>query len=195
MQNTNGIGIAIGKFSYQKSVQTTLPSTLQGLNKHVSTIEWARRKNQTGFPPNDASIYQLEASRQVGGFDTTIEGASEDEDIILRLKNHGWSIALNEKAEFYALSRETWQGLWKENVWFGYGKHFLSHKYKEKNFFLRYLPLIYVYIGLKQSLSCYRLTQQKNSFLLPLLGFFNTTSLYFGFIKAHKDGYGHKKNK
>jgi len=196
IQSSSKIAIALGKFCYQKGVQKTLPATLQGLGKHVDTIERARssRKKRTGFSPNDASIYLVEASRQVGGFDKTIEGASEDEDIIIRLKNRGWSIALNEKAKFYALSRETWQALWKENVWFGYGKHFLSHKYEGTSFFLRYFPLIYAYVGFKQSLRCYRLTSQKKSFLLPLLAFFNTTSLYFGFIKAHQEGYGHKEN-
>lgn len=194
MQRNSGTAIAIGNFYYRAGVQKTLPAILQGLGKHVDTLEWARRKNPTGFPPNDASIYLVAASRQIGGFDKTIEGASEDEDIIIRLKNNGWSIALNEQAKFYALSKETWQALWKEMVWFGCGKHFLSHKYGRANFFLHNFPLIYVYSGFRQSLKCYRLTSQKKSFLLPLLAFFNKASEYYGFIKAHQEGYGHKES-
>lgn len=198
MQSHSGIAIAIGRFCYRKGLQKTLPATLQGLAKHVDTLEWAKRarvkrKKPSGFPTNDASIYLVEASKRVGGFDKTITGASEDEDIIIRMKKQGWLIALNEQAKFFALSRETWQALWKENVWFGYGKHFLSHKYQDGHFFLHNLPLIYIYVGFKQSLRCYRLTSQKKSVLLPLLGFFYATSLYFGFIRAHQEGYGHKK--
>lgn len=194
METNSGVAMATGIFEYKKGIQQTLPAVLQNLSKYVGAIEWVRSKRRTGFPPNDASIYRVEASREVGGFDKTIKGASEDEDIILRFGRHGWSIALNDQAKFCALSRETWQALWLENSWFGYGYHFLSHKYPERHFVLRHLPLIYLYVGLRSSLLCYKLTSEKKSFLLPLLFFFCMSSQYFGFLKAHQEEYGHGNN-
>jgi hypothetical protein len=111
------------------------------------------------------------------------------------MKEHGWSITVNEQAKFYAFSRENWKTLWSEEIWFGYGNHFLSHKSKRRNFFLRYLPLIYVYVGLKDSFKSYKLTLEKKSFLFPILYFFRTVALFLGFLKAHSEGYGHKKEK
>jgi len=194
MQNNSGIAMATGIFYYQKGIQKALPAVLQSLSKYVGAIEWGRSKKHRGFPPNDASVYLVKASREVGGFDKTIKGASEDEDIIIKFNRKGWSIALNERAKFYALSRETWQALWLEYAWFGYGYHFLSHKYPGRHFFVRHLPLIYLYVGLKSSLFCYKLTLEKKSFLLPLLLFFCASSQYFGFLKAHQEEYGHKNN-
>ena len=195
MQSRHGISVAIGKFDYRKGIQKTLPAQLQSLSKYVGAIEWARSRKRRGLPPNDASVYLVKASKQVGGFDKTIKGASEDEDIISRMKAQGWLIAINERAKFYAFSRETWQALWAENIWFGYGNHFLSHKNKGINFFLRYLPLVYVYVGLKEGFKSYKLTLEKKSFLLPILSFFCTTSLLYGFIRAHQEGYGHKEKR
>ena len=195
MQNNSGIAMATGIFNYQKGIQKALPAVLQSLSKYVGAVEWVRSRKHRGFPPNDASIYLVKASREVGGFDKTIKGASEDEDIILRFNRKGWSIALNERAKFCALSRETWQALWLEYVWFGYGYHFLSHRYPGRHFFMRHLPLVYVYTGLKQSFTCYRLTLEKKSFLFPFLSLFYAVSLYFGFLSAHREGYGHRKRK
>jgi glycosyltransferase involved in cell wall biosynthesis len=196
MEHNPRIALATGKYDYRKGIQTTLPATLESLGKYVDSAEWARPGRHRGFPPNDASVYLVEASRQVGGFDKTIRGASEDEDIIMKMKNRGWLIALNVKAKYYALSRETWQALWTENVWFGYGKHFLSHKYKGMHvlMYVAYAPLIYFFVGFKQSLKAYKLTSQKKSFLLPLAYVFSTLALWFGFLKAHQHGYGHKMN-
>jgi glycosyltransferase involved in cell wall biosynthesis len=194
MKKNLHLGVALGKFEYRKDIQTALPAILQGLSKYVETIEWINRKMPTGFPANDASTYLVEVAIQVGGFDENIEGASEDEDLILRLKNRGWTISVDEKATFYAFSRESWQSLWKENTWFGYGKHFLSHKHKVENFFWRNFPFFTAYSGLRQGILCYKLTRSKFSFLLPMLAFFNSTSLCYGFVRAHQEGYGHRKN-
>jgi glycosyltransferase involved in cell wall biosynthesis len=193
IKGNHGIAVAIGKFSYQRGIQRTLVAQLQGLSRYVGVNEWARSRKRHGFPPNDASLYLVEALEQVGGFDTAIKGASEDEDIIDRMKEKGWSITLNEWAKFFAFSRETWKELWLEQIWLGYGHHFLSHKSKRKNIFLHYSPLIYLYIGVKQSFKAYKLTLEKKSFLFPLLYFFSTSAILFGFLKAHNEGYGHKK--
>jgi glycosyltransferase involved in cell wall biosynthesis len=192
MEHYSGIAVATGKYEYLEGIQTTLPAILGSLGKNVDAAEWAHPGKHSGFPPNDASIYRVSAARRVGGFDKTISGASEDEDIIGRMKNHDWSITLNEKAKYYAFSRETWQALWSENIWFGYGKHFLSHKVKSYHFFSRNLPLISFYVGLKQGVKSYRLNVRKESFLLPLAYVFSTMGLWFGFLKAHGNGYGHK---
>lgn len=193
MENCSGMAVVFGKYEYQKGLQKSLPATLSNLSKNVGSLEWARSTKRKGFPPNDASIYLVAATKHVGGFDLSITGASEDEDMILRLTAQGWFIAINEKARFYALSRATWSSVWMESVWFGYGKHFLNHKNKGTSFFLRYLPLIYVYVGLKLGVKSYKLTLEKKSFFIPLLTFFRKIALYVGFVNAHHDGYGHAK--
>jgi len=147
-----------------------------------------------GLPPNDASVYRVQAARRVGGFDTHIRGAAEDEDIILRMRKVGWLISVNREAKFFAYTRQTWHDVWTEAAWFGYGKHYLGHKYQGLHVCMYRIPLINFYVGIKVSLKAYRLTSQPKSFLLPLAYVFSTIAWWFGFMKADLEGYGHDQN-
>ena len=187
------VGVATGKYIHRKAAQATLPAMLESLGKYVGSIEFTYAKNPRGLPPNDASIYRVEASKQVGGFDRKIKGAAEDEDIITRMKKKSWLVSVNEKAEYYAFPRETWSDLWTERSWFGYGKHYLSHKHGEFRAAIYINLLVFFFVGSKMGLKAYRLTLQKKSFLIPLAYVFCTMAWWYGFIKGHIDGYGHKK--
>jgi len=192
MEQNPQVGVATGKFIYRKDFHTTLPASLQSLDKYIASMEFAHTKEYRGLPPNDASVYRIAASKEVGGFDENIRGASEDEDIIIRIRERGWLLSVNQEAKFYAFPRETFQSLWIEGSWFGYGKHYLGHKYRDLHVCMRNMPFIFFFVGFKQGLKAYKLTLQKKSFLLPLVYVFVKVAWWFGFIKGHKEGYGHE---
>ncbi len=76
-------------------------------------------------------FFRLNAINQVGGFDTGIKGAGEDHDISIRLKNIGWKFAVNDEAKYHRKYRpDTFGAVWRKNFWYGSGRHFLYHKYK-----------------------------------------------------------------
>ena len=102
-------------------------------------------------------------------------------------------LSVNKKAKFYTFPRETWQSLWLAHNWRGYGEHFLGHKHKELHVCVFKIPLVYFFVGIKTGLKGYKLTYQKKSLLLPLAYVFMKIAWWFGFIKGHNDGYGHKK--
>jgi len=193
MEQNPQVGVATGKYIYREA-QSTLPAMLESLGKYVGSIEFTNTREHRGLPPNDASIYRVKSSKQVGGFDEKIKGASEDEDIIIRMRKKGWLIAVNEKAKYYAFPRETWQDLWIERSWFGYGKHYLGHKHRDLRVCRRSIPLIFFFVGFRVGLKAYKLTLQKKSFLLPLVYVFTTIAWWFGFIKGHIEGYGHERS-
>jgi len=193
MEQNPQVGVATGRYVFTKDAHTTLPALLQSLSKYVGSIEFSNTAEHRGLPPNDASIYQVKASRQVGGFDKNIKGASEDEDIIIRMRKKGWLVSVNHEAKYYAFPRETWHSLWIESSWFGYGKHYLNHKYRNLHVHVYNTPLIFFFVGLKAGLKAYKLTLHKNAFLLPLASVFSKIAWWFGFIKSHMEGYGHQK--
>jgi len=191
MAENPDVGVATGKSVIQADLDYTLPALLQSLSKYVGSVEFKQTKDYRGLPPNDASIYRVEAAKQAGGFDKKIKGASEDEDLILRIKEKGWSLRVNTKAEFHAVPKDTWQSLWTEESWFGYGKHYLSHKRKDSLVPARHIPIIFFIGGLKVGLKAYRLTLRKKSLLIPFASLFAKVAWWFGYIKAHVEGYGH----
>jgi glycosyltransferase involved in cell wall biosynthesis len=193
MEENPQVGVATGKYIYNENADKTLPASLQSLSRYLGSIEFTYTKQYRGLPPNDASIYRIAASEQVGGFDKNIRGASEDEDIIFRMVESGWVISVNADAKFSAFTRESWQSLWKERMWFGYGKHFISHKHEGLHVRTPMLPPIGFVVGLKEGVRAYKLTLKTKSFLLCFYYCFSGTASWFGFLNAHFEGYGHEK--
>jgi glycosyltransferase involved in cell wall biosynthesis len=191
MEKNPKVAVATGMYCFKKDEKMTLPALLVSLGKCVGSNKF-KKKQQRGLPPNDASVYRIEAARQVGGFDAGIKGASEDEDIMLRMRRSGWLISVNPNAEFYAYARETWRDLWNEAAWFGYGQHYLEHKYKGLHMRMYHIPLIAFYVGLRLGVKAYSLTSIPESFLLSCGNTFMTIAWWFGFLKADFEGYGHK---
>ena len=187
------VGVAVGKSVYQLNEPFTLPASLQNLTKYIGSAEFKQTKKYRGLPPNDASVYRVEAAKKVGGFDINIRGASEDEDIIWRITKRKWSVTVNEKARFHAVPRSTWQSLWHESSWFGYGTHFLHHKHGEFHKSKK-VPLIFFVGGIRAGVKAYKATFKKSAFLLPIYYVFLNMAWWSGFIKAHMEDYGHEKN-
>jgi glycosyltransferase involved in cell wall biosynthesis len=190
MEKHPKVAVATGMYFLRQGADITLPALLQSLAKLVGSCEF-KETSPRGLPPNDASIYRVEPSKRVGGFDKCIKGAAEDEDIILRMRKKGWLISVNRETKFSAFTRQSWRDVWSEAAWFGYGKHYLGHKYKNLHVCMYSIPLINFYVGIRTSLKAYRLTSQPKSFLLPFAYVFSSIAWWFGFLKAHLEGYGH----
>jgi len=132
-----------------------------------------------------ASIYRVEAIRQVGGFDFHIKGAGEDADAESRIRNAGWLLYKGTPALFYERHKKTWKDLWDENFWYGYGGHYILHKNRQT------VPFAALSAGLLHSFTAYKITHRKVVFLLPLQHAFKKIAWYFGFVKGKIDGYKH----
>jgi glycosyltransferase involved in cell wall biosynthesis len=136
-------------------------------------------------------IYRVEAIEQAGGFDKCIKGAAEDTDLSFRIWKNGWLLAKSQ-VKLYHKFRDTWKDLWKEYSWWGYGDHYISHKYPELVTMWQHLPIVRATGGLLHAFTAYGLSHQKKSFILPLHHFFKASAWCFGFIKSNIEGYGHK---
>jgi glycosyltransferase involved in cell wall biosynthesis len=193
MEQHSEVCVATGAYIHKSGIHANLPASLESISKHVGSVVSLTAKAKRGLPPNDVSIYRVDALKQVKGFDTHIRGASEDEDVIARMRKFGWFVAVNAQAKYYVFPRATWHDLWAERVWFGYGQHFLGHKDKSMHVCMYHIPLINFYTGLKLGIKAYRLTSEKKSFLFPPYNVFSTAAWWHGYLKAHMEGYGHQK--
>jgi glycosyltransferase involved in cell wall biosynthesis len=191
MEGHPQVVVAVGIYVLKESANSTLPGLLQGLSKYIGSVRYRQTNEYHGLPPNDASIYRTNASKSVGGFDTAIRGAGEDEDIILRIINAGWQVSVNNEATYSAFSRQSLKSLWGEHVWFGKGKHFIRHKHKLHT--PMPIPPVFFIVELRECQAAYGLTGRKESFLLPTYYVFGTVAWWFGFINAHCSGYGHSR--
>lgn len=136
------------------------------------------------------SICRLAALKQVGGFDKQIKSSGEDIELSAKLKSFGWQLAVSH-AKFYYSFVDTWKNLWRQNFSYGYGGHYVKHKHADAISLLSMFPIVGFFVGLKSSFRVYRLTRRNASFLLPIHFIFKRTAWFFGFLKSHRDGYGH----
>ncbi len=164
----------------------------------ITTVEYAlliplNSVDQKAFATGGA-IFRLKALESVGGFDVRIKGAGEDLDVTRRIRESGWALAVNNSVSFYKkYPPATLKALWAKWFWYGYGNHFLYHKYKNQRLLMEYFPPLVLWTGLKISFLSYRVTNVKKVFAIPILGSFSGIANYVGFIRAHLDGYGHVK--
>jgi glycosyltransferase involved in cell wall biosynthesis len=140
------------------------------------------------------AIFRLQALKMVGGFDTHIKGAGEDLDISRRIKEMGWVLSINTSANLYQkYPPTTVEALLKRNFGYGYGNHYIFHKFKDRQFLVQCFPPYALLSGLKMTYTLYRTTKQKVVFFFFTVHLFNMIVQSFGFIRAHLDGYGHSK--
>jgi glycosyltransferase involved in cell wall biosynthesis len=183
MEKHTEVGMARGKAEYRQS-DFGLVANVQGLL--FSLLEGVYL---------GATICRTKALREINGFDKRIKGASEDVDVKTRLLLKGWKTTMNPAATFYHVAKDTMRSIYRQNLWYGMGDHFLSHKYEGFiNIFYR-LPPVFFGWGLKLSRKSYWQHRKKKSFLIPLLCALISICWWIGFIKGHIRGYGHAINK
>jgi glycosyltransferase involved in cell wall biosynthesis len=185
LMNCNpSIGVASGRQKLKLNGSSV--SQLESLS-NLRDLEIVKKKN---VKRANMSIIRVDAIRKVGGFDKSIVGAGEDADITGRIRDAGYILAAGE-AEFEHEERQTWQGLWKQNFWYGYGMHYLNHKNKSLvNFRLRFPPISFVE-GTIRSIMGFTILHQRIALLLPFFNIFKAAAWWVGFYQSSRKGYGH----
>ena len=184
MEKNPRVGMAKGREEYNG---TSLVAVLESMRPLIY-----RARNWAGFAAaTGGAIYRVEAMKQAGGFDRRIRGAMEDADLAIRVQSLGWTAAFNNPV-FYHTPRQTWQGLWQEYFWWGYGSHFIRQKHGNGSttFLFQFPPFAFL-SGVVRSVYVYRLTHKMVSVLLPLQYFFKNVAWCLGYVHGHLDGYGH----
>jgi glycosyltransferase involved in cell wall biosynthesis len=185
MESNPRVGIAGGKFAMYPG---------ENLIASLESIEWVTADYIHGKKASlkpvlhraGGCIYRVKAIKQVGGFDHNINGALEDLDAEYRLGQLGWYTYFITDAVFNDRRKESFRAIWRENYWYGYGGHYFLHKYR------RSVSTSALIAGLQRSFVAYKLTHRKIVFFFPLQYYFKKIAWYFGFMKAHFSGYGHK---
>jgi glycosyltransferase involved in cell wall biosynthesis len=184
--------VGVGKGKYGILNEKSLVAILENL-KFV--LDYSREGETSGPMGTSGCIYRLAAIKQVGGFSSEIKGVGEDMDAEQRVRAAGWSVCITP-AVFYEKRRNTWKALWNEYFWHGFGFHYLYHGNKAsmtKVFQKMFPPILFLseFLG---SIKVYQLTKKKISFLMPLHYLFKRAAWFYGFVKSHLRGYGHKTN-
>ncbi|MCL5949551.1 MAG: glycosyltransferase [Candidatus Bathyarchaeota archaeon] len=190
METHPQVGIAGGK--YNVHIGHGLAADLENIVYAVDSV-YGQRGNASKFgylPGAEGAIYRVEAVRQVGGFDTRINGAAEDTEMAYRVRAKGWELTMT-KEMFTESTRGSWLSLWKQYVWYGRGGHFIFHKDPNALNLLQMSPLAGFLAGILRSPGAYLLTHNRSFFLLPVHYTYKRLAWFFGFFDAHLNGYGH----
>ncbi len=193
MEEHPEVGIAGGK--YNVHIGHGLAADLENIVYAVDSV-YGQRGNASKFgylPGAEGAIYRVEAVREVGGFDTRINGAAEDTEMAYRVRAKGWQLAAT-KEKFTESTRANWQSLWSQYVWYGRGGHFIFHKDPSSLNLLQMSPMAGFLAGILRSPGAYLLTHKKSFLLLPVHYTYKRLAWLFGFCSAHVRGYGHKLN-
>jgi glycosyltransferase involved in cell wall biosynthesis len=179
IERNQNVGAAIPRSEYAKSegnIVADVQSLLLSSAKNIS----------------NGTLFRKRALDEINGFDAKIIGASEDRDVLLRLRFAGWKAAENPLATFCQIRDERLKDVYLRGFWYGYGDHFTHHKHRSAIKTPYWLPPTYVLWGIKISFRAHSKYGEKKSFLIPLLCLFSSIGWCLGFVKAHLVEYGHK---
>ncbi len=190
MEKYSKVGIAGGK--YNVNMGYGLVADLENIVYAVDSVFGQKGEaSKFGYLPGaEGAIYRVNAVRQVGGFDTQINGAAEDTEMAYRVKAHGWDLAVTEET-FTESTRASWFSLWNQYVWYGRGGHYIYHKDPSMISLLKMTPMAGFLAGILRSPGAFLLTHKRSFFLLPVHYTFKRIAWFFGFCNAHFKGYGH----
>jgi glycosyltransferase involved in cell wall biosynthesis len=190
MEKYSQVGIAGGK--YNVNTGYGLVADLENIVYAVDSVFGQKAEaSKFGYLPGaEGAIYRVTAVRQVGGFDTQINGAAEDTEMAYRVKSHGWDLAQTEE-KFTESTRASWFSLWNQYVWYGRGGHYIYHKDPNMLSILKMTPMAGFLAGILRSPGAFLLTHKRSFFLLPVHYTFKRIAWLFGFSNAHFKGYGH----
>jgi glycosyltransferase involved in cell wall biosynthesis len=173
--------VGIGRARYELRAEDNLVAFLENLPFVVDTFKTQTQYSR--FPGTGGSIFRVNAIKKIGGFDSTLKGVGEDQDVAYKIVSDGWQIRLSD-ATFFEKREKDWSSLWKKYDWYGYGNYELYLKNNKIFQIYKMIPLIGFVAGLSYSFYAYQLTGHKSAFLLPLHFVFKSVAWWWGFSKA-----------
>ena len=173
--------VGIGKAKYGIMPKESLVAFLE--NVPFMVYDTKPETLNSKLPGTGGAIFRLNALKQVGGFDSSLQGAGEDLDVAYKLKAAGWLIS-QTPAFFYERRVKTWKSLWKKYFWYGYGLHDLYRQNRKIFSLYRMNPFVGFIVGTICIRDAYRLTGYKGVFLLPFNFAFKMFAWCLGFIKS-----------
>ena len=138
------------------------------------------------LPSTAGAIFRVEAVRQVGGFDSCINGVGEDIEVAYRIKRAGWLIYRGTEAVFYEKRKESWKELWDHYFWYGRGAPRIICENPKVTSLYEMTPIAGFLAGFWYSLIAYKLLRQKKVFLLPFHYAFKRLAWCCGFYQGSK---------
>jgi GT2 family glycosyltransferase len=189
MENNPQVGIASGQHGLIP--QRSLLLNLELLTENAEYLEglslWnAGVRNAKMLAGTGASIFRIDALKQVNGFDDRFSGVGEDVDVALRIVEAGWQMGWHSSV-FYEThgGLGTSKELWNKYFWRGYNS-WISYTINKNRYFslARMSPLGSVVGGILRAIKAYKHTHMKRSFLIPLHFTFKMLAWFTGFIKG-----------
>jgi len=177
MEKNPKVGIA--KAKYEMVSDENLVSFLE----NITFVVFNTKEEFSRLPGTGGAIFRTDAIHHVKGFDSSLRGVGEDQDIAKRIALAGWQIR-RSNAFFHERRGCSWKELWQKYVWYGYGNFFLYQRHNDIFKLYKMLPLSGIISGLLISLDAYKIVNRKRVFLIPLCFVFKLTAWYYGFIKA-----------
>lgn len=175
--------VGIGKGKYALNRKDKLVAALENMEFLINFN--AEGETDSKSLGTSGCIYRVQAIREAGGFDSNIKGVGEDMDAEYRVRQQGWKLYVTN-AVFYEKRRETWRSLWDEYFWHGYGWQSLLNKNRDMVNITKLLPPVAVAMEFTRVPKAYKLTYQKQAFLLPLHYVFKRIAWFLGFMKSRR---------
>ena len=179
MEHNPDVGIAAAKYYVLSEEKAVAALEKIPLIMHNSTDE----ESNTRLPGTGGSIYRVKAIKQVGGFDSNMRSAGEDQDAAHRIKSRGWRIA-KSPAVFCEKPPQTWKKVWDKNFWYGYGNYTLFRKNRSVFSLYKMNPVAGFFVGAIHAVNAYKMLHENYILLLPLHYVFRMSAWVLGFIKA-----------
>jgi glycosyltransferase involved in cell wall biosynthesis len=181
MDNNPKVGVAKGKYGILANMPTV--AFLENIHFVVDNFKFE--------PGTGGSIYRAKAIRKIGGFDSNLRIAGEDQDAISKIRASGWLLSRSQ-AIFYEIPRKTWKDLWKKYLLWGYGLHDALYKNSSLLSLYKMTPIAGFLAGLIRSFTAYKIIRKKRVFLLPIHFVFKMSAWWYGYIKRHKQFYSYR---
>jgi glycosyltransferase involved in cell wall biosynthesis len=190
MESNPKVGITAGVF---RTVENNLILNLEVAPNIVNHKKFGKPKSfiwkTDKLVGTGGTTFRTRAIRDVKGFDTSIKGAAEDLDLIIRMKRAGWLLSAND-GELYELhgGLSTPHALLKKYYWYGYGCQRTYQKTSSAFSVPRMTPIAGLVTGLLYSFPAYRYLHQKSMFLLPIHYGLKLAAWTCGFMKGQLQG-------
>jgi len=167
----------------------TVVSRLQGYQWVIPASDWKSKGYLMGRTGIQGTICRVVAINSVGGFDRSIDGAGEDVDLFIRMKIDGWGIGDNTETRIYHFMRDTWRGLWKESVWWGYGTAYVTSKHKPFFPSLKSRTGFAILDCFKLTFKSFKLTKDLACVMMPIHYGLRRLGFLVGHFYAHRNDY------